>query len=362
VRALLVSVVLAAVLASSAFAQEAATDAMAGMDHMRVDGGGMTGLDHARGVMGPVVGMAGVSGSLGFYPYAREAPFGTAWQPESTPRSGVRAAAGDWLLIGSADLQVGGGGRGLGSGYGVFSARHDFDNGDVLQARIRATPGVITPALEELTASYAHRLSNGDTLFVYAGPRGQPAFGPPSGQDRLSRGGDPLRPPGIEILASDGVVTGGWSHGEVRLEGSAFNGAAPPLNGLQAQRLDAWSARLSLAPAPDWSLQASYAGLRREDRGSLSAIFAHPLGETGWWAATAALAWGRLDGRGGQGRALLEAAVSPDGLLTLYGRVERGAQALGAERDWPLARRIALGFGGEYASDGSLGFVRLRWR
>src|SRR5687767_11668787 len=44
-----------------------------------------------------------LTGALGSYPTTREAS-GTAWQPDSTPHSGVHVSAGDWALMGHATL------------------------------------------------------------------------------------------------------------------------------------------------------------------------------------------------------------------------------------------------------------------
>jgi hypothetical protein len=197
-----------------AHAQDA--DPLAGMAGMHHD---MPGMDHGsmadQSMAGmtmnpPEVGMAGVSGSLGFYPFQREAS-GTAWQPDASARAGLRDHAGAWLLLLRGDIAAGysqaGGGRGgeggFGSGVLSVTARRDFETMDVVQLRARVSPdtalnaafadgqGRQAPraALEELSAVFSHRIAITDTVFAYAAPVGQPAFGAPLWFDRLSSGG-----------------------------------------------------------------------------------------------------------------------------------------------------------------------------
>ncbi len=375
-------------LSAAARAQEASPppDPMAGMDH-----GAMAGM-----VMNaPDAGMAGISGSMGFHPFQRETASGTAWQPDSSPRPGLRLAEGRWLTIFSADVQAGSGpGRGLLSGVAQAAARYDLDNMDVWQLRLRAGPGAAAPqrsggaprgTLDELAASFSHRLNFTDTFYAYAGVAGAPAFGPPTATDRLSRGGDPVAPLGPPAPdPSDGVAgvaTGGWVHGDVKVEASAFNGRPPQAGRLDAMRLGSWSARLSASPAGDWSLQASFADVRdgpAERRGSLSAIYTRPWLQAGWWSTTAAFGLRRPATGPRRDGWMLESAVSPDNIWTVFSRAEQaelgpdGAPgrtarlSLGAERDLALAGRVSLGLGGAYAlqahADSGRVFVRLRVR
>jgi hypothetical protein len=344
----------------------------------------------------PEVGMAGVSGSLGFYPFQREAS-GTAWQPDASARSGLRDHAGAWLLLLRGDIAAGyaqaasgrGGEGGFGSGVFSVTARRDFETLDVIQLRAGVSPdtalnavfadgrGRQAPraALEELSAVFSHRIAITDTVFAYAAPVGQPAFGAPLWFDRLSSGGSPVapvtasRPDALEAAA--GVITGGWVHDDWKLDVSSFKGWAPLPDRLTAPGLDSWSARVSVNPAHGWALQASWAGLSRPDparpaadetRWSVSAIYTGPWGEAGWWSSSALVQHSHL-GRDLSG-VLLETAASPGGAWTLLARAEQADRlgliagpsvqtvrklSLGAVHDWQAAAHVKIGLGGLYS-------------
>jgi hypothetical protein len=367
---------------------------------------GMSGMDHgamAGMVMNsPQVGMAGVSGARGFYPFQRDSS-GTGWQPDATPRQGLRLPAGAWLFVVGGDLLAGyaqqdgphAAAEGFAAGVLSAAARRDLDNMDVFQLRARISPDTAAalifagprerqPAVavaQELSASYSHRLDITDTVFAYAGAVGQPAFGPPLYVDRQSAGGSPLapilvrRPDAMEAAA--GVVTGGWAHGGWKLEGSSFNGRAPAPGRLAALALalDSWAVRLSLNPAQSWALQASWAALKSplaippEDnptRWSASALYTRPWGARGWWSTTAVI---DRTLAGGPAKALdawlLESAVSDGSPWTAFARAEQAdlrdlallsgpAQAvrklsLGALHDWRAGEHVRLGLGALYA-------------
>ncbi len=138
-------------------------------------------------------------------------------------------------------------------------ARRDFGNGDALQLRAMLSPDPlmgasgypllfqtgetadgVTPLVDrqhphdlfmELSASYSHRLSGADSVFVYAGLPGEPAFGPPAFMHRMSAMDSPEAPITHHWLDSDhitfGVVTGGWVHGDWKIEASRFRGREP---------------------------------------------------------------------------------------------------------------------------------------
>ena len=102
-------------LAAPALAQDAAPPMalMPGMDHSAMPGmdhSNMPGMDHGtmRGMTmnSPEVGMAGISGARGFYPFERDTS-GTAWQPDASPRIGVRLPRGQWLFMVSTLMQAG---------------------------------------------------------------------------------------------------------------------------------------------------------------------------------------------------------------------------------------------------------------
>jgi hypothetical protein len=262
----------------------------------------------------------------------------------------------------------------------------------------------------ELAGVYALPVGAGSSVFVYAGYPGEPALGPVTFMHRLSGMDDPAAPITHHWLDSThitfGVVTAGVVHGPWKLEGSVFNGREPDQNrwDFQPLRLDSWSTRLSYNPTQDWAFQVSYGALHSPEqltpnvdqrRLTASATYNRPF-KWGNWQTT--LAWGLDDDRPGRSLAawLAESAVS-FGRSTLFARAETvrkddlfiapspfagdvfavSETSLGYVYDLPVARHVALGFGGEatlnfvpeairpvYGGDpwGFMPFVRLKLR
>ena len=384
----------------------------------------------------------GTTGALGPYPMAREAS-GTAWQPDSSVHGGLHATSGDWSFMGHAllnlvyDWQQGPRGDEMAfvSGMVMGSARRDFAGGDTLQLRAMLSPdpfmgrrgyplhlaagetadGVNTlidrqhphEFFMELSASYALRLGERSSLFLYAGLPGEPAFGPPAFMHRLSIMDSPEAPITHHWLDSThivfGVVTAGLVVGDVKIEASRFNGREPDQHryDIETGPLDSTALRLSWNPTPDLSLQASWGRFispeqlepgENQTRWSASAIYTRRLGAESWWSTT--LAWGRRSAEHDQLDAFaLESAVGL-GDWTLFGRAEHietnellpaaghhgqtfdvAKLSLGALHDFRLAPHVRLGIGALYAlnfvpaplealyagdPDGAMLFLRLR--
>ena len=403
----------ALLLAGAAAAQEAPPHDMAAMsmgdmpmgDMPMPDMPGMSGEGHVMG------------GALGAYPMTRDAS-GTAWQPDASEHAGVHLTRGGWMLMGHAllngvyDWQ--GGRRGdksaFASGMVMGMARRDFASGDALQFRAMLSPDPLmgrrgyplllasgetadgsAPLVDrqhphdlfmELSASYSHRLSRKDSVFLYAGLPGEPAFGPPAFMHRQSILDSPEAPITHHWLDSThvvfGVVTVGWVHDDWKLEVSRFKGREPDEHryDIETPKLDSTAARLSWNPTGRLSLQASWARARRveqlepnqdQTKWSASAIYTVPLGAQGWWATT--VAWGRRAAGGADLDAwMLEAAARLDEGWTVFGRAERtennelvpavehggpafkvGTISVGAIHDWRLAEHVRFGLGGLYA-------------
>lgn len=358
------------------------------------------------------------TGALGPYPLTREAS-GTAWQPDASSHGGAHAMLGSWSVMGHAAFNLThsaqGGPRGDGktflAGMVMGAARRDFEGGHALNLRGMVSPDPVmgrrgyplllaagetadgaTPLVDrqhphdmvmELSASYSRRLGPRDSLFVYAGLPGEPAFGPPAFMHRLAAAASPEAPISHHWLDSThitfGVVTAGWTHGGWKIEASRFKGREPDQRryDIETPRLDSTSARLSWNPAPNWSVQGSWADLTspealepdlNERRWSASAIYTAPLGPDRWWSASAA--WGRkVRSDGVEADAITaEAAFKPTAALTLFARAERvetdeldahGGHAhgdletvaklsLGAVRDWRAGPNLKFGLGGLY--------------
>ncbi|HET9637983.1 MAG TPA: hypothetical protein VFP12_02135 [Allosphingosinicella sp.] len=356
-----------------------------------------------------------MTGALGPYPTTREAS-GTAWQPEASPHAGAHVTAGRWSLMGHAtlfgtyDRQGGprGGEKVFVSGMAMGMARRPVGPG-LFQLRAGLSPDPLmgrrgfplllasgetadgaTPLVDrqhphdffvELSASYSLPISEGMSLFAYAGLPGEPAFGPPPFMHRLAAQDSPEAPISHHWLDSThvsfGVVTAGIVAGDVKLEASRFNGREPDQKrfDIETGPLDSTALRLSWNPARTLSLQASWAHLtdpeqlkpgEDQTRWSASALYARPLGRKARWSTT--LAWGRRSREHGQLDAfLLESSVSRK-QWTLFGRAERtendelggagghhgpayrvGKVSLGAMRDFRAAPHVRLGFGGLWA-------------
>ncbi|HEY5710521.1 MAG TPA: hypothetical protein VIT38_01395 [Allosphingosinicella sp.] len=384
----------------------------------------------------------GMTGALGAaYPASREAS-GTAWQPDASRHGGVHLMAGDWTLMGHLtfngvyDWQEGPRGDEMGfvSGMVMGMARRELGNG-TLQLRAMLSPDPlmgrrgyplhlaagesadgVTPLVDrqhphdlfmELSASYGLRLSDHASAFLYAGLPGEPAFGPPAFMHRMSILDSPEAPISHHWLDSThiafGVVTAGLVVGEVKIEGSRFNGREPDQHryDIETGPLDSTALRLSWNPTRNLSLQASWAHLvspeqlepgENSTRWSASAIYTRPIGENGWWSTT--LAWGRRSSGDGQLDAFVLESAAGLGLWTLFGRAEAaeneeltfagghhgpaydvGKVSLGAVRDFRIAPHVRFGVGGLYAfnfvpsplralyggqPNGTMAFIRLK--
>ena len=386
--------------------------------------------------MGPMT--MRMSGALGPYAMSRDAS-GTSWQPDASTHEGIHIHDGDWMIMvhalfnGVHDWQ--GGPRGdektFLSGMAMGMARRDFAGGDTLQLRAMVSPDPfmgasgypllfqtgetangVTPLVDrqhphdlfmELSASYSHRLSDGDNVFVYGGLPGEPAFGPPAFMHRMTGMDSPEAPITHHWLDSDhvtfGVVTAGWVHDDWKLEASRFRGREPDQHryDIETGMLDSTAARVSWNPTPNWSLQASWADVHspeqlhpdeNETRWSASAIYARRLGESGWWSATGAFGRkARGDGVTLDGW-LAEAALHPNERWTVFARAESvqtdelapgvhtvARLSLGAIRDWRVQEHVVFGVGAlvedhltpsaldtAYGGDpiGAMGFARLK--
>jgi hypothetical protein len=194
-------------------------------------------------------------------------------------------------------------------------------------------------------------------------------------------------------------VTGGWVHGDWKLEASRFHGREPDQHryDIETGALDSTAARATWNPTPNWSLQASWADVHspeqlqpdeNETRWSASAIYTQQVGDHGWWSATGA--FGRKQRSDGVALDawLAEAALHPNERWTVFARAESvqtdelalGVHTVtrlsfGAIRDWRIHEHAVFGVGAliedhltpsaldaSYDGDplGAMGFVRLK--
>jgi hypothetical protein len=345
---------------------------------------------------------------------------------------------GHATLNGVYDWQEGprGGERTFVSGMVMGMAKREFASGDALQFRGMLSPDPfmgrrgyplilasgetadgVTPLVDrqhphdlfmELSASYSHRLSDKDSVFLYAGLPGEPAFGPGAFMHRMSIMDSPEAPISHHWLDSThivfGVVTAGYVHDDWKVEVSRFKGREPDERRYDIERpkFDSTAIRLSWNPTRNLALQTSWARAKSveqlepdgdQTKWSASAIYTVPVGDGGWWSTTAA--WGRRSaGHDDLDAWVLESAVKPNDPWTIFARAERtetneltrvgghhgpvhdvAKVSLGAVHDWRMAKHLRLGLGGLYAlnvlprsleggyggdPDGAMAFVRLK--
>ena len=357
------------------------------------------------------------TGILGSYPMTRDAS-GTSWQPDAAEHSGLHAMSDGWMLMGHMmlvgvydDMQSGphGGDKTFLEGMLMGAARRDLANGDTINLRVMLSPDPFmgksgyplllatgesangtTPLVDrqhphdlfmELSGTYAHRLSDDGSVFLYAGYPGEPALGPPAFMHRASGMDIHDAPITHHWLDSThitfGVLTAGFVQDDWKLELSQFTGREPDQNrfDFDSPKLDSTSARVSWNPGANWSFQASWGYLKspeqlepalNENRFTASAMYVLPLGASSSLAAT--LAWGlkqESDGTNLNGL-LFETEYKPAELWTLFTRAEWeqnnelvpggvvnevSALSLGAIRDFRVAEHLKFGVGALYAFD-----------
>jgi hypothetical protein len=157
----------------------------------------------------------------------------------------------------------------------------------------------------ELAALYDYKFSEKTMLSFYAAPVGDPAMGPPAYPHRASASEDPVAPLGHHLQDSthiaDDIITVGLTHGRFRLEASAFHGREPDEFrwNIDSGKIDSWSARVTLNPAQNWSVQYSAGQLHSPEalqttedvrRMTASVMYNRPI-HRGNWASM--ILWGR---------------------------------------------------------------------
>jgi len=269
----------------------------AGMDHSKMDHSGM---DHGKMVHDAHGDHTSMPSALGAYAMSRDAS-GTAWQPDTASHGGLHYDLGnDWSAMAHVTLdgvyswQDGprGDEKFFGAGMIMGSVRGPVGPG-TLQLRGMVSPdplmgksgyplllaagetadGVDTLVdrqhphdfFMELSASYSYAFSDKDSVFIYAGLPGEPAFGPPAFMHRPAAMASPEAPITHHWLDSThitfGVLTAGYVHDNFKIEASRFRGREPDQDrwDIETGELDSTAVRLSWNPSSNWSLQASWA-------------------------------------------------------------------------------------------------------
>ena len=265
---------------------------------------------------------------------------GTSWQPSSGPMYMHHKVAGDWLLMFHYNFIAGvnrqGGPRGvtkvesanwfmpmayhkLGKGTlqlrGMFSFEPFtfppggspllFQTGETYKGRPLIDRQHPHDLFMEFSAQYTLPLGERGTWFTYFGYPGEPAIGPVAFMHRMSASENPSATLSHHLQDSThisfGVLTTGFTFRWLKLEGSIFNGREPDENryNFDAHKWNSRSARLSVMPNPNWTMQASYGFLRSPEgqepdtdirRATASIQYNKPF-HRGNWAS--AFVWGR---------------------------------------------------------------------
>ena len=300
---------------------------------------------------------------------------GTSWLPDASPMHAAHKMVGDWSLmlhgVGVLQYDWQGGARGSNQvgfvNWAMAMATRPLGNGQLqLRSMLSAEPWTIGgrgyPLLlqsgesyqgaplhdrqhphdlfMELAALYDRPIASNLALSLYLAPVGEPALGPVAFPHRPSAFGDPLAPishhwqDGTHITF--GVLTAGVFTRRVKLEGSWFNGREPDENRTNfdyaGRRLDSYSGRLSINPAPNWALAAWYAYLKSPEelrpdeslhRIGAALLTSKPIGSSGTWST--ALIYGANDEIGGgglQNSLVFESTLEPDQMNSFFGRAE----------------------------------------
>ena len=278
------------------------------------------------------------------------------YDDQRTPRGDTQFGSANWVM-GMAMRELGGGMLQLdamlsaepwtvgGGGYPLLLQSGESYRGQPLHDRQHPHD-----LFMELAATYEHKLSDKLAISLYAAPVGEPALGPVAFMHRPSAQSDLFAPISHHwqdaTHISFGVATVGIYTRAVKLEGSVFNGREPDENryDFDFRPFDSWSARVSVNPAAEWSLNASYGFLKsseglhpeeEKNRAGASIMRTARLGESGEWAS--ALIYGgnhpRLSGVSGpwQHSLVLETNAQLDGRNTIFGRwtwVQKTAEEL----------------------------------
>jgi hypothetical protein len=351
---------------------------------------------------------------------------GTSWLPDETPMHAEHVMAGGWqfmlhyMAFATYDHQestrnVDGTTQFNGIDWFMGMAQHDVGAGRLnLRAMLSTDPFTVGKAgyplllqtgesyrgeplhdrqhphdlFMELAAVYDVPVTSDLGLELYAAPAGEPALGPVAYPHRPSAAGDPYAPLGHHwqdaTHISFGVLTAGVFTRGIKLEGSIFNGREPDetRTNFDFRTLDSYSGRVTVNPAPAWSVSASYGYLKSPEqltpniaqhRMGASVLFDQPFNGKGEWST--ALVYGAnlySDSPQLSNSVDLETTLDIDGTNSVFERVEYvnkdaydlslgaappadrfdvGSETIGYTRELMHAAGIAIGLGGVVTVD-----------
>ena len=299
-------------------------------------------------------------------PHAREGS-GTSWMPDSSPIYARHFTAGDGALMLHYDVKVGyddqwserGSRRFASTNWMMGMASHPLLGGELrFRAMLSAEPATLGGEKQfplllqsgetyggvplhdrqhphdffmETAAIYRRPLGEALGFELYAAASGEPALGPTAFMHRTSGLLNPFPPIGHHWQDSThisfGVLTASVYTRSAKLEGSVFHGREPDENrwDFDFGALDSWSARLSVNPTDQTSLQISYGYVHSpeaiEPEVSVHRVTASALYTEGIVALAAV--WGRNVETGhASDSALLETTLDLDGRNAPFLRLE----------------------------------------
>lgn len=189
--------------------------------------------------------------------------------------------------------------------------------------------------VDELAASYSHKLSDTKSVSLYLGYPGEPALGPPTYMHRLLAYDLADAPIGHHWQDAThitfGVATAGINFGSrFKIESSIFTGREPNEDryNFDKPRFDSQSARLSFNPDANNALQVSYGFVKNAEgdganqhRVTASWLLNRPLGPDSNFTTALVFGQNNLVGEGKTNSYLAEADYQR-GRDTVFGRVE----------------------------------------
>ena len=240
----------------------------------------------------------------------------------------------------------------------------------------------------ELAALYDVKVGERSLASFYFAPVGDPAMGPTAYPHRASASEDPMAPLGHHLEdsthISDDVLTAAFTYKLARIEASGFHGREPDEFrwNIDSGKIDSWSLRGSVNPAPNWSAQFSFAHLTSPEalhpaedlqRMTASVMYNRPLARGNWastllWGRNRDLqtglvwngylaestlrfkernyVWGRIENVDRTSELFLRGSELPGSAESIIGRVQ--AYTAGYERDLTLVPHLATGLGTQF--------------
>lgn len=325
--------------------------------------------------MGPMARMTMLPRPLGI-PMTRMGS-GTSWLPDASPMRAYHLMPDRWMLMvhGDVDLYYDHQGTQRGddqvgtTNWAMLMAMHPVGRGMLhLHGMLSAEPFTVgargyplllqtgesykgVPLRDrqhphdlfmELSARYEVSVARNLGVSIYAAPVGEPAIGPVAYMHRPSAQNDPFAPLGHHWQDAThityGVITAGVFTRTVQVEGTLFQGREPDDDRYDFDfgALDSYGGRVTVNPAPHWSLAASYGYLKspeelhpdeNQHRLGASVLYTRRIARDGDWASS--LVYGAnkhttpgLPSQGFEHSVLVETNAQLDDRNSIFGRAE----------------------------------------